>query len=261
MARRRDVVVVRHSPSVCTKRSAGVQHLCTRKHKPPWFKCCAEFDFRQSPMARCCMQMARNAVDFLSRESFPYHHRIPRDLNLSAFLARIQSAPLRAQYEAKSAWLPIIVHRHPLASGQVPPVRFVTTHGDQTLRPFGCTAVECERCDKRGGYKWPWDGPWVCVAGPPDRSGSLVEIQTVQVMEASETSQQSPKGSDMGSQVPIAIHHPTSEEVRVLRVARRAIRQFCRENVHFRSSAGRDLRSASGGQSSSHDRGRHAYVK
>ena len=37
----------------------------------------------------------------------------------------------------------------------------------------------------------------------------------------------------MGSQVPIAIQRPPSEyaEVRVLRVARRVIRQFCRENV------------------------------
>ena len=48
--------------------------------------------------------------------------------------------------------------------------------------------------------------------------------------KASETGQQSPKSSEKG---PIAIHRPPSEyaEVRVLRVARRAIRQFCRENV------------------------------
>ena len=32
VSKRRDVEVVPHSPSVRTKRSAGVQHLCTRKH-------------------------------------------------------------------------------------------------------------------------------------------------------------------------------------------------------------------------------------
>ena len=55
----------------------------------------------------------------------------------------------------------------------------------------------------------------------------------MQVMEASDTSQQTATGSEMGSQVTIAIHHPLSEyaEVRVLRVARRAIRQSYRENV------------------------------
>ena len=85
-----------------------------------------------------------------------------------------------------------------------------------------------------------------------------VAPQSVQVMGASDTTQRTPKSSGMGPTSPLPIHCPPSEyaEVRVLRVARRAIRQFYRENVilqrpdhHFRSSAGRDLRSASGGQS------------
>ena len=52
-------------------------------------------------------------------------------------------------------------------------------------------------------------------------------------MGASDTSQRTPTGTEMGSQVSIAIHRPPSEyaEVRVLRVARRAIRQFYRENA------------------------------
>ena len=50
---------------------------------------------------------------------------------------------------------------------------------------------------------------------------------------ASDTNQQTPTGSEMGSQVPIVTHRPLSEyaEARMLRVARRAIRQFYRENV------------------------------
>ena len=63
--------------------------------------------------------------------------------------------------------------------------------------------------------------------------------------------QQAQTGSEMGSQVSIAIHRPLSEnaEVRVLRVARRARERYLaqRPGHHFRSSAGRDLRSAGGG--------------
>ena len=102
---------------------------------------------------------------FLSRQSFPYHHWIPSDLNLCAFHVWIQSAPRRAQYEVARAHLPIIIHRHPLDSGPVPPIRFATDHGEQTLQPIGCTYVWCDRWDARGGYKWPWDGPWVCIKG------------------------------------------------------------------------------------------------
>ena len=179
--------------------------------------------------------------------SFPYHHRIPSDLNLSAFLAWILSAPLRAQYEVERARQPISVHRHPLASG---PVRQFDLSRLMASKPCNQLDVGCERCDTRGGYKWPWDGPWVCVEGrggggggggaphastetPSNRSSSRVEIRTAQVTEASETSQQTPKGSEMGSQVSIGIHRAPSEcaEVRVSRMARRAIRQFCRENV------------------------------
>ena len=102
---------------------------------------------------------------FLSRHSFPYHHWIPRDLNLSASLAWIPSAPFRAQCEVARARLPNIQHRHPLAAGQVSPVRYVTAYGEQTSQPIGCTAVGCERCDTRGEYKCPLDGPWVCITG------------------------------------------------------------------------------------------------
>ena len=56
---------------------------------------------------------------------------------LSALLAWIQSAPLRAQKKVERARLPITIHRHPLASGPVLPVRFVTTYGEQTLRTIG----------------------------------------------------------------------------------------------------------------------------
>ena len=77
----------------------------------------------------------------------------------------------------------------------------------------------------------------------------------MQFMEASEISQQSPKGSEMGSQVPTAIHRALSEnaEVRVLRVARRAFRQSAQLAVIFGQ---REV-----DKSSSHDRGRHADVK
>ena len=71
-------------------------------------------------MARCYLHMARDLV--ISDFSFPYHHWIPSDLNLRAFFAWIQTAPLRVQYEAARARLPIILHRHNLASGPVPPV-------------------------------------------------------------------------------------------------------------------------------------------
>ena len=123
------------------------------------------FVFRQSPMTRCSMHKARSFGVF--KHSLPYHHRIPSDLNLSAFLAWIQSVPLRAQNEVARARQPIIIHRYPLASGPVPPVRFVTACGEQTLRPTRCAAVECERCDKRGGYKWLCDGVYVAGRGPP----------------------------------------------------------------------------------------------
>ena len=81
------------------------------------------------------------AILAMSRQTFPYHHWIPSDLNLSAFLAWIQSAPLRAQLEVALARLPIITHRHPLESGPAQPVRFATACGEQTLQPCGCTAV------------------------------------------------------------------------------------------------------------------------
>ena len=111
--------------------------------------------FRQTPMARCCMHKARSSGDF----SAGTHFSIITGYQVTSI------CPLRAQYEVKRPRLPITIHRHPLASGPVQPVRFVTAHGEQTLRTTGCTAVECERCDKRGVCKWPWDGPWVCVAG------------------------------------------------------------------------------------------------
>ena len=50
-----------------------------------------------------------------------------------------------AQCEVERARLPITIHRHPLASGPVPPVRFVTVYGEQTLRPMGGTAVGSSR--------------------------------------------------------------------------------------------------------------------
>ena len=83
------------------------------------------------------------------------------------------------------------------------------------------------------GYALQVVDPQALTETSPERGGSLFEIRTVQFMEASETSQQAPKGSKMGSQVPIAIHRNLSEytEVMELRVARRAIQQFCRENV------------------------------
>ena len=76
--------------------------------------------------------------------------------------------------------------------------------------------------------------PRTLTTTPLDKSGFFV-IQIVQVMGASDTSQQTPTGSEMGSQVPIAIHRPLSEyaELKVLRVARRAIRQFYRDNFFY----------------------------
>ena len=57
-------------------------------------------------------------------------------------------------------------------------------------------------------------------------------------MEQSETSQQASKKLRDGVQVPIATHRPPSEyaEVRVLRVARRAVRQIGREDVLLHKS-------------------------
>ena len=79
--------------------------------------------------------------------------------------------------------------------------------------------------------------PQTLTATPSDSSGYLVGIQIAQVMGAfhalSDTSQHLPTGSEMGSQVQFAMHHPLSEhaEVRVLRAARCAIRQFHRKNL------------------------------
>ena len=70
--------------------------------------------------------------------------------------------------EVALARLPIIVHRYPLHSEPAQPVRFATSYD--------------ERCDTRGGCKWPWgglglhQGPWLLrhlTATTLDKRGSL----------------------------------------------------------------------------------------
>ena len=80
--------------------------------------------------------------------------------------------------------------------------------------------------------------PEAILAQGLDRFFLSPSLPQPQFMEASETSQQPPKCSEMGSQVPIAMHRPPSDyaEVRVLLVARRAIRQFCKGNVPLHKS-------------------------
>ena len=79
---------------------------------------------------------------------------------------------------------------------------------------------------------------WVCCSfrGTSDIDGSAIRQQWLScraphgVGHGGLPCQHLPTGSEMGSQVFTAIHRPLSEnaEVRVLRVARRAIRQFYR---------------------------------
>ena len=75
----------------------------TPSYKPPRFKCCAEFCFRQFFQGTTLYAQGPQFWRFLSRHSFPHHHQLPSDLNLSVFFAWIQSAPSKAQYEVERA--------------------------------------------------------------------------------------------------------------------------------------------------------------
>ena len=100
---------------------------------------------------------------FLQPWNFPYNPKIPSDFNLGAFLAWVPTASRRQQYEVRRARLPLILHRR----GETPeedtnPVQVRTVFGTVELGHVACKDVGCERCGARGGYKWPWGGPWVC---------------------------------------------------------------------------------------------------
>ena len=109
--------------------------------KPPRIKCCAEFLLPgQSLHGTMLYAHGPQFWRFLGRHSFPCHPRIPSVRSLRGY----RSAPWRAQCVVARAPLAIMTHRHPLASGPVPPVRFATACGEQTLQPPGYTAAACE---------------------------------------------------------------------------------------------------------------------
>ena len=196
----------------------------------------------------------------------------PSDLNLSAFLEWLPSVPLSAQYEVARARLPIIQHRHPLASGPNLSVR--STDGEQSLQPIGCTAVGCERCDTRGGYKWPWDGCWVCQTGRGSShvvgNGNDIRQQwfscwdpycagqgglPVHTLRPANKHRQSPRCCPKSTLRYTALSEHAGQGCCGWRAAppeslQRACLSCRKVGHHFRSLIGHDLRSAGGGQGS-----------
>ena len=98
----------------------------------------------------------------LKRHFFPSHHWIPSDFDLGAFLAWLPPAPWRAQYV-------VALSDHSASS----PSSFWTGLATSTCHSLWranlaldwLQSCGCELCGPRGGYQWPWDGPWVCHAG------------------------------------------------------------------------------------------------
>ena len=90
----------------------------------------------------------------------------------------------------------------------------------------------------------PWDGPWVCHTGrgSSDIDGNAIRQQWAGHGGLPRTLWHQPTCPERlrdGVEVSIAIHRPLSEcaDVRVLRVACRAIRQFYRERTLSRTKA------------------------
>ena len=228
--------------------TCSLKYLTQFPDQPPRIKCCAEFVFRQAPMAQC-----------------------PSDLNLSAFLVWLPSVPLKAQCEVSRPRQPIIQQRHTLAaelwlSSSICHNLWRTDLATDWLDSCGVRAM-------RHSWRVQVAPAQVCRSGrgTSDIDGNAIRQQWFSCRDPDctghgafpRTSWHQPASADRlrhGVPSPHCDRPPLWEyaQVRVLRLARRAIRQFHKEIAYlaqrpghlFRSPAGRDLRSAGGGQGS-----------